>query len=175
MLTLRHRLFFALRPPLDQRPAIAAHRDALPSDVPVADDRLHVTLAITADHNTPPADLIQHALAIGADIKVEPFDLSLDRLCANPSSIALRPSHCPPALRTLHRQLDRRLVSRRKGWSFNPHTTLCYREGDRFERAIPPVAWRAVDFVLIHSVVGATRHIELGRWPLDDRQHAFGF
>ncbi len=33
-------------------------------------------------------------------------------------------------------------------------------------RPVWPVSWRADAFVLIHSLVGLTEHVELGRWAL---------
>jgi 2'-5' RNA ligase len=31
---------------------------------------------------------------------------------------------------------------------------------------VAPIAWRAREFVLVHSLLGQTRHIPLARWPL---------
>jgi 2'-5' RNA ligase len=50
--------------------------------------------------------------------------------------------------------------------SFSPHVTLLYRKGRAFVRPVKPIAWRAAEFVLIHSEIGRTRYRELGRWPL---------
>ncbi|HEY0413404.1 MAG TPA: hypothetical protein VGD66_09695 [Allosphingosinicella sp.] len=58
----------------------------------------------------------------------------------------------------------------RDGWKFNPHCTLLYRKGESFLRPSPPFEWAATELVLVHSLVGANRHIELGRWPLVRRQ-----
>jgi RNA 2',3'-cyclic 3'-phosphodiesterase len=61
--------------------------------------------------------------------------------------------------------------------SFTPHITLAYlayREPAnvkrRFvERLDEPVSWTVQDFVLVHSLLGRTRHIALARWPLTSR------
>jgi 2'-5' RNA ligase len=34
------------------------------------------------------------------------------------------------------------------------------------EQAVDPIRWSAHDFVLVHSLIGQTKHIHLGRWGL---------
>jgi len=53
-------------------------------------------------------------------------------------------------------------VSRR----FTPHMTLLYDTRRVAPCSVEPVAWTAREFVLIHSRVGLTQHIPLGRWSL---------
>ncbi len=49
---------------------------------------------------------------------------------------------------------------------FKPHVTLL-RDAVRAKPVkIAPISWRVQDFVLIHSLLGKTTHIHLGRWPL---------
>ena len=33
-------------------------------------------------------------------------------------------------------------------------------------QTIEPITWTAREFVLVHSLIGQTRHIPLGRWAL---------
>ncbi|MBO9714708.1 2'-5' RNA ligase family protein [Sphingomonas sp.] len=176
---LLHRLFFALLPPFVQRNLIAVHRDAFPGATSlVANDRLHKTLAIAGDFERFPKAVAEAMLAIGAAVALGPFAVRLDRLSGSNRSIALRPSRRSAGLAELSRQLAeplRRHGLARDGWSFSPHVTLLYRNGAPFQQPIEPIGWDATDFVLIHSVVGATRHVELGRWRLESRQGAFGF
>ena len=47
-----------------------------------------------------------------------------------------------------------------------PHMTLARAVQTVPFSAVPPVCWRASRLVLIHSVVGETRHIPLQSWPL---------
>jgi RNA 2',3'-cyclic 3'-phosphodiesterase len=54
---------------------------------------------------------------------------------------------------------------------FTPHVTLAYREpADATRRFIEPldeaISWTVQDFVLVHSLLGRTRHIALARWAL---------
>jgi 2'-5' RNA ligase len=49
---------------------------------------------------------------------------------------------------------------------FAPHVTLMYDSQGVPEQAVEPIRWSAHDFVLVHSLLGQTRHIHLGRWPI---------
>jgi 2'-5' RNA ligase len=49
---------------------------------------------------------------------------------------------------------------------FEPHVTLAYTARDVAAEPVAPVSWLAGEFVLIHSLLGKTRHIPLARWPL---------
>jgi 2'-5' RNA ligase len=44
--------------------------------------------------------------------------------------------------------------------------TLLYDSRVVRERPIEPIRIDVQDFVLVHSLVGRRRHIELARWPL---------
>ena len=54
----------------------------------------------------------------------------------------------------------------RKAARFTPHMTLLYDPRDTGERAIDQVDWLVRDIVLVCSLRGRRRHLELGRWPL---------
>lgn len=171
---LCHRFFFCLRP----SPALARRmgrlRDALGCEgAVVADDRLHVTLGISRDFPEPPLRIAEYLTAVGGLIEGEPFVLRLDRLSANERTVALRPSRRPLQLGLLQRRIDRwmeRSGLRREGWSFSPHVTLIYHRSQPFLRPAETFEWTATELVLIHSIVGETRHVQLGRWPLVRRQ-----
>lgn len=170
----RHRLFFALRPSPIEANLTGLFRDAAdPALDPVANDRLHMTMGITDDSDAFPQDAAECMAAIGAGLAGDPFVLTLDRLSGSERAIALRPARRPPALSAVQKQIDERMRYRslmRAGWRFNPHVTLGYRAGLSFLTPIVPLLWEVRDVVLIHSLVGATRHITLGRWPLLRRQ-----
>jgi 2'-5' RNA ligase len=128
-------------------------------------------LAITADFAVPQPVLVDAMLRAGASVRAGPFDLVLDRLSASPDSIALRPARVVPDLRALGTAIVRAMtgegIALRPGWRFNPHMTLCYRKGRPFARAVQNAGWPVTEFVLVHSLVGATRHEIPGRWPLE--------
>jgi RNA 2',3'-cyclic 3'-phosphodiesterase len=49
---------------------------------------------------------------------------------------------------------------------FQPHVTLAYDKLRLKPFAVEPVSWTVREFVLVHSLLGRTTHIPLGRWPL---------
>ncbi|WP_066725451.1 2'-5' RNA ligase family protein [Sphingomonas pituitosa] len=179
MADIEHRLLFAFRLAASVRSLVAGHRDGLgPAASIVSDDRLHMTLAITSDHPQLPCAAADMLCAIGSSLTASPIALRLDQLSGARGSIALRPARRIKALSELTATLNRRMAAAgllRDKWRCHPHVTLLYRAGAPFSRPIDPICWTATDFVLIHSIVGATRHIELGRWPLIERQGSFGF
>lgn len=175
-MTISHHLFFALKPPLAQARQIGLIRDRIERpDAIVSNERLHVTLAITRNYPELPAEVAARMTAIGESVAADPFGIAFDRLSGGERSVALRPSRRPPALRALQKQLDDALAYwnlRRAGWSFNPHITLAYWRRQPLLMPIAPIGWEARELVLVHSVVGRTLHIELGRWPLVQRQQS---
>lgn len=172
-----HRLFFAALPSATERALTGLQRDRLDDILtPVANDRLHMTLGITNDYARFPEEVADRMLAIGAEVSADPFHMKLDRLSAGARSVALRPSRRAPALHEAQRQLHHGMTYwsiLRDEWSFNPHVTLGYRDGDHFLMPIAPVEWDVREIVLVHSLVGDTRHAVLGRWRLQANQQSF--
>ena len=152
-------------------------------DSVVADPRLHLTLAVTplTDHFNPM--IAERMRAIGARVSLDPFTASLDSICCwrgdnGKGAIVLRPSNGAQAMRNLSRALAQPLARCGQlcaGWQFNPHATLLYGRTAPFETDVAPVRWNADTFVLIHSLVGETRHLEYGRWRLRSDQLTFAF
>jgi len=177
-MTPAHRYFFGILPTPGEAKRLGAYRDDLrcgTGDI-VADHRLHMTLGITDDHADHDPALAQRLIAIGSAIDAEPFPILFDRVSGSGASVALRPSRKPPLLGGLQRQIGRHMAAAglgRSGWTFNPHVTLFYIEGQAFLRPCPPFHWMATELVLIHSLVGETRHLVLGRWPLVRKQLDF--
>lgn len=166
-----HRLFFAIKPD----PVTARRTDVFAEEIAAGARRVrpehhHVTLAITKDYAHFPRPLADALLQAGTAVAADPFDLTLDRLAASRRSVALRPAKSHPPLMALQRQIasavDRQRISQRPGWSFSPHQTLFYREGEPWQRPVQGFRWQVGEFVLVHSLVGRTRHDILGRWPL---------
>ena len=172
----RHRLFFALIPPIVTARQIANAAPWLDAKgATVAADRLHVTMFILDDFlHMPPPLLIEALRAVGDAVEAPPIEIVFDRASGGTASLALRPSHRNAALDALHRQIDRLCaaagITQREGYSFNPHMTLGYRQGRAINGPVSPVAWTATELVLIHSHLGKTRHDRLASWPLDADQ-----
>ena len=146
---------------------------------PMSEDRLHVTLHQVgrfAD-GVPPEEL-DRALAVGAAMTDEPFDVVFDRLRSGTRTGPLVVDGSGPAVRKL-RDFQRYLrdTMRRMGFaadkirpSFSPHMTLDYAHQPVAEQSITPIAWRVTQFLLVASHYGEGRHEVLERWPLTARQ-----
>ena len=52
------------------------------------------------------------------------------------------------------------------GSAFEPHVTLAYDARKIAAEAVAPIGWRVDEFVLVHSLLGRTRHVRLGGWAL---------
>jgi 2'-5' RNA ligase len=166
-----HRLFFALTPPVVLARQVANAASWFDDEgMPVAADRLHVTMFILDDRFDMPSSLVDALRGVGAAIAASPIDVVLDRASGGDKSIALRPSRKIAALDALHRQLANRCaaagIAGRPNYAFSPHMTLGYRHGRPFNAAVAPIAWTARELVLTHSHLGRTRHDRLGNWPL---------
>lgn len=165
---VKHRYFVALRPSAEAIRAMLSIQNETCVGDRVAPDRLHMTLFITEDFETePPAlgALMGRALD---RVWAEAFDVGLNRIGHRGGSLV--PSRAP-ALRRFQRSVADALgaggVALRKDWAFNPHVTLGYDALPAFAgQPIPPIAWRATEFVLIHSLLRLTMHRTLGCWPL---------
>ncbi|WP_238531412.1 2'-5' RNA ligase family protein [Collimonas fungivorans] len=173
------RLFFALIPPPDAAAAIARQRGLLRDQYgvrgkPIGIGRLHVTLSHLGDYLSFPQDLVNAAMTAAASIKAAPFEVVFDRA----GSFRGRPRNRPlvllggdgvGALAAFQQALGGALETAGIGKAnahYTPHVTLLYDNRFIPMQAIEPIAWRTSEFVLVHSLLGQTRHIPLARWPL---------
>lgn len=137
--------------------------------------RFHVSLNQVMSPRGPRKGDVEAAIRAAKRVRVAPFSVAFTRvrsfrnkerhplvLCCEEGSgniVALRE--------------ELRLESARSGlWrgprKFNPHLTLL-----RDKRLVPdqrldkPICWTVEEFVLVHSLIGRSRHIDLGNWPLN--------
>jgi 2'-5' RNA ligase len=173
------RLFFAIFPDAEAAARIAALARQLQlahglKGQPLQTARLHVTLHHLGDFAGVPPDTVARACDAALAVAMPPFDVSFDRAAS-----FRKPRNCPFVLQgsegvaavTAFQQalgaamknvgLARSVESR-----FTPHVTLLYDDRCVAEQAIEPVAWTAREFVLVHSLIGRSLHVPLGRWPL---------
>jgi tRNA(adenine34) deaminase len=175
----RDRLFFALLPDAAataQARDIARQLPAEAGNTHILEEHLHVTLCHLGDHDGLPAPVLEMASRAAAALaNFPPFEFRLDRLerFSRPSGKAptvLISSEEVQAMRNLHTALGAALKANGLGrWrvtSFTPHMTLVWGHRDLPGRAVLPVTWKVQELVLVHSVLGETRHEILGRWPL---------
>ena len=174
------RLFFALFP--DQRTAsrIAAvaasgcRRQGLRGR-PLHTDRLHVTLFHLGDWAGVPEDVVAAASRAADALHEMSFDLAFDTVASFPTRGSRKPFVLKSvsgnvALHGFHASFAREL--RQAGlaqWTrgnFEPHVTLAYDQQLVRPQPVEPIAWRAREFVLVHSLLGRTRHIRMANWSL---------
>ena len=182
------RLFFAILPDLATAAKIGKFTQQF-SEMhgllgrPLLADRLHITLHHLGDYVGLPDGLIDRASQAAAKINASPFDVTFERV----SSFGRKTRNRPIVLlgnqaesggladlmafqKVLYAQMCRAGLQgekqiARQNANFTPHTTLLYDMTDVPEQAIEPISWRATEFVLVHSLLGKTKHIHLARWP----------
>lgn len=173
------RLFFAIFPSASAAERIASLARRLRSEQglkgrPLATDRFHVTLHHLGDHAGLPQDIVARAQTAAAAVVAAPFEVAFDRAAS-----FRRPRNCPFVLRgaegvvaltvfqqALGSKLKEAGLARWAEAGFTPHLTLLYDDRCVDEQAIETIAWTAQEFVLVHSLIGQTRHVPLARWPL---------
>jgi 2'-5' RNA ligase len=170
----RHRLFFAIRPPETAKPYILEEQSCLGPGRAVRPEHLHLTSAIIDDYPVYPLDVANRMIGVGNAISSSSFPVVLDQLVGGTDAVVMTPSEPLQSFRLFHRQLAfgmaRAGLAKRRGWRFSPHVTLLYRRGRPLWHSTIPLSWTATEFVLIHSLLGETRHEELACWPLLPRR-----
>jgi RNA 2',3'-cyclic 3'-phosphodiesterase len=142
---------------------------------PLTADRLHVTLFHLGDYfGEAPPEIVAAAVRAGDAVKASPFAVSFDRAVSfrrqRKAPLVLRGSGDNAPLMAFHRDVGAAMMQAGLGqWinpRFTPHVTLLYDDRNVAEQPVEPVIWTVGEFVLIRSLLGQTRHIALGRWPL---------
>ena len=170
-------LFFALRPP----EAIASEITRLAGrarqlfnlkGASIPQERLHATMAYIGPYDRTLIDAATRAMA---SFQAAPVTVTFDRML----SFKGRPGNAPLVLaggdgltglkfvqKVLASEMKRvGLVAGAKA-SFVPHVTLLYDRTPVPVTPIDPISWTVREIVLVHSLVGQGRHIDLERWPL---------
>lgn len=142
---------------------------------PPADDRFHVTLHKIGDYVGLPEAIVAAAGQAAGTLAAAPFEVRFDRV----TSLSGRPGNRPfvmkgsAGLEPLHalrdslvKALRRAGAVRRVQGLYTPHVTLLYDSRKVPYQAVEAIGWTVRDFVLVHSRLGQTSHIILGRWPL---------
>lgn len=176
------RLFFAIFPDGDAAARIAklAQRLCIEHGLKgrsLATERFHVTLHHLGDYVGLPQDLVATAGEAARAVMMPPFEIAFDRAV----SFLGRPYRRPFVLcggegvaaltafqRALGTALKKAGVGRCAELHYTPHVTLLYDDRSVAEQAVETVGWTAHEFVLVHSLLGRSRHVPLARWPLRD-------
>lgn len=142
---------------------------------PLAPERFHVTLFHLGDWAGLRQDVVDAATRAAARMRAAPFEVMFDRVASfdgrrDKLPFVLRSDGGNAALRAFRADLGARLgeegVRLSEATGFEPHVTLAYDARKVVAEAVAPVVWRVDEFVLIHSLLGQTRHLRLGRWAL---------
>jgi 2'-5' RNA ligase len=172
------RLFFAVFPDADAAARITQLAQRLREELelkgkPLATDRFHITLYHIGDFTGLQQDTVAKASKAASSVAASPFEVAFDRAM----SFSGRPSNRPLVLRggadlatltAFQHSLSTALA--KAGLvvksAFTPHVTLLYDDRLVAEQAIEPIHWTAREFVLVHSLLGQTKHVPLARWSL---------
>ncbi|MBL8297280.1 MAG: 2'-5' RNA ligase family protein [Rhodanobacteraceae bacterium] len=174
------RLFLGIFPDT----ATAARIDALAAEVCARHgiraprhrpERLHVTLFHIGDWAGLSQYTVDTVVAAAGRVSATPFQVQWNEV----ASFSSRRERSPLVLKAsagnecLHRfraqlgaELSRVGLGRCAVKAFEPHVTLAYAAEQIAPEPVEPIDWNVVEFVLIHSLLGQTRHVRLGAWPL---------
>jgi RNA 2',3'-cyclic 3'-phosphodiesterase len=140
---------------------------------PLAADRFHVSLHHLGDYHGVPADVVEAAGKACSTVAADtaPFEVEFDRVksfsgAKDRKPLVMLENGQSAALIQLHQRLGAVLNGQGGNRKFVPHLTLLYDERSIANESAPPVRWKVEDIVLVHSLLGQSRYIELGRWTL---------
>lgn len=176
------RLFLGAFPDLDAAKRAANLSRSLRTELnlrgrPLPPERLHITLHHIGDYAGLPPRVVAAICDAAATVGMGPFEVEFDRV----ASFSGRPGNRPLVLRGsdglaelmkfqrgLGAAITRARVGRPVASQFTPHMTLLYDDIQVEDRAVEPIRWTVNEFILVHSLLGQTRHVPLARWSLSD-------
>lgn len=136
---------------------------------------LHISLTAIGAFHELPEDIIFAAMQAAATITAAPITVTFDRVMSfagrDNHALVLGCSTGSAELRALYDALGSAIghvgltPNLRPG--FVPHMTLLRNRAPVSEIILDePISWVVLDFVLVHSLLGRSKHEHLGRWPL---------
>ena len=141
----------------------------------IAAERLHVSLRPVGNYAGLPRGIVAAACEAAAAVTMPVFEVAFDRVVSfsgRPGSqpLVLRGGDGVAGLMVLHQRLGMALgqvgLRCRVNPQYEPHVTLLYGAPCVVEQAIETVGWTVREFVLMHSLHGQTRYVQLGQWSL---------
>jgi 2'-5' RNA ligase len=177
------RLFFALFPSAAAAAQIYSVQQDLrvrhgPWARPIAMTRLYVVLAHLGDYPSLPKDIEARTRDVASRIDSMPIEVTFDNVLsfagrARNRPFVLQSKSGTEGVKAVQRQLGAAMKSCRLGRfarPYTPHMTLLCVTAGVTEQPIDPITWTATEFVLVHSLLGQTRHLGPGARRLDARQ-----
>ncbi|SDH39652.1 2'-5' RNA ligase family protein [Paraburkholderia phenazinium] len=178
-------LFFAVLPDANTAGHIAKLAQQICGETrskskPHAANRLHVTLQHLGNFaGGLPQGLVDVATKAAASIRMKPFSVEFDHVLSfaakpRPGPMVLGGGEGVVGLHTLREALARALQNAGFGdcpvapntEHYTPHVTLAYGMPWIAARPVDAASWNVRELVLMHSLLGRTRHVALARWPL---------
>jgi 2'-5' RNA ligase len=176
------RLFFAICPDAHAAARITAAAQKLCGEAalsakPFAPKRFHISLHHLGDYVGVPNDVIAKACEAASSLSESGFDVRFDRAGSfmggrRKLPLVLRGGNAIiPVIAFQHalgEAMKRCGLGRWVASRYTPHVTLLYDQRYVEAREVEPIEWTVREFVLIHSMLGKTKHTHLARWPLRD-------
>jgi RNA 2',3'-cyclic 3'-phosphodiesterase len=176
----KDRIFFACLPDVETAARIHALAETLKREngfkgTLILPEHLHVTLFHLGDWQAFPQQIVDVANKAAAEVASPSFDVTFPRVESFRNRTGIYPfvlSGEAASWSALRIALGAALKKNGLGGAvhaaddFKPHVTLL-RDSLRAKPArSEPISWAVRDFVLVHSLLGQTKHIHLGRWKL---------
>jgi RNA 2',3'-cyclic 3'-phosphodiesterase len=163
-------LYLMLKPTPEQAAVMDHLRTQYDLSRNYAAERFHITLLPFGDIRMRSQNDLMCICHAMASLQAEPFDVTLNRISGN-ALVGSRMRALRDFQRALLAQLNAFGID--IDYTFQPHASLTCQSWQRRNIPVPPISWRAEQFLLIES--GNGRHVEHGRWPLIARQGVFDF
>jgi RNA 2',3'-cyclic 3'-phosphodiesterase len=144
---------------------------------PFAPKRFHISLHHLGDYVGVPNDVVAKAFAAASSLSESGFDVRFDRAGSfmggrRKLPLVLRGGNSVIPMIAFQHALGEAMrrcgLSRWVASHYTPHVTMLYDQRYVEAREVEPIEWSVREFVLIHSVLGKTRHFHLARWTLRD-------
>jgi 2'-5' RNA ligase len=141
----------------------------------LAMERLHITLHHLGDYEGLPRGVVAAAAEAASTIAVAPFDVAFDRVLSfsggpRKQPFVLSGGSGLGALKAFRQALGVAMTRTGLGrWAqpaYTPHVTLLYDDSSVAEQTVETIGWTVREFILVHSLLGKSRHIRLGQWSL---------
>jgi 2'-5' RNA ligase len=138
----------------------------------IGPERLHISLFVLGWWDDWAEETITKVDRAAAELKVLPFEVTLDRTMSflNSQAFVLVGGGGVDRLKAFHTlfgaTMKRNHLPCPAHTIFTPHVTLLYDKRVVDEQPIEPISWTVREFVLVRSLHGQTRHIDVARWQL---------
>jgi 2'-5' RNA ligase len=177
----KDRIFFAVLPDAEAAARIHALAEGIKAENDlggnlILPEHLHITLFHLGDWRELPTAIVEIASRAAAEVSAAPFAVTCRRVESFRNRTGIYPfvllaEQGATPLHAFQKALGAALKKNGLGGAtqgdFKPHVTLLRHDTRMKPIAVEPLTWTVRDFVLIHSLLGQTRHVHLGRWRLN--------